>query len=452
MQMTQLIYSAGSLALIIYLVRKAENKWFLSAILLWLFSMPILGNPNHMISLPIVGIDLQPSRILFLFLSGTIVLSISKTITTGKKLLDFTTHRVQAYEFWMISYIGFATLSMMLNLEDLGLQVVIVNLQKLLTFLLVYFFACECISSQDFHLLAASIVIFGFLSALVGIYQFAVDPFFFRIGDARAAFGSHLRGNGLLSAEYDQGIYLTLVLIVGMTTFKNKWIRVFMMALLPLGVFFTMHRASWIIFSISFWMILLREMRNRYLWIFSGGVFATLLLFLVMNTSLTGKLSGGFLDELITNRVMANTLDDRMEYNRFAMEMIQKYPLGIGDYASQAYAEKAYTKSLLFLGGDPMIVHNGFLSAGVKYGFLGLVTFSLFIITSNFSFLKYYIQNRSYWFPPLMITLIFPLFNFTNDFSFFGSHICLTIALLIGAYISASGSKYIGNLHIQPTV
>ena len=454
MQMTQLIYSAGSLALIIYLVRKAENKWFLSAILLWLFSIPILENPNYTISLPIIGIDLQPSRILFLFLLGVFIISFSQTITTGRKLLNFSAHRFQAFEFLMIGYVGSALLSMVINLEELGLQVVIVNLQKLLTFLLVYFFASECISSRDFRLLAASIVIFGLLSVFVGIYQFAGDPNFFRIGEVRSAFGSYFRGNGLFSAEYDQGIFLTFVLIIGMTTFKKNWIRVLMIVLLPLGVFFTMHRASWVIFSINFVLILLREMRNRYLWIFSGGVCAVLLLFAILNTPLTvnSKYSVSFWDELIKDRVMADTLDTRMNYNRFAMGMIQKYPLGIGDYVSNVYAEQAYTKSLDFSWGSPLIVHNGFLSAGVRYGVLGMILFSLFLVTSIYTFLKYYTRYGNHWYSPLMIMLVFLAANFTNDFSFLGTHIGLYLALLIGAYISASGSRYVGEIHIQPAV
>jgi hypothetical protein len=431
------------------MARKAENKWFLFAILFWLYSLPILGNTNYMISVPFLGIDLQPSRVLFLFLSGVVLFYLIRLKLTGKSILDSKLHQLQAYEIWMIAYVGFAVLSLMINMNELGLRVLIVQTIKLSTFLLLYFFARECLTFHDFYILVKAFVFFGLLSTVVGIYQFFVDPYFFRIGSIYPAFGSYFRSNGFLSAEYDQGIFLIMIFIIGMTTLREKWIRVLMVILIPFGVFLTMHRASWIIFSIIFGIILLKEMHKQYLLLFSSCI-GVLLLLLVMNIPLAKGSSGSFLDQLVKERVTADTVGIRLDYNRFAMEIIRKFPFGIGEYVSNQYIQEAYTRSMGFSSGRPLVIHNGFLSAGVKNGLLGLVLFSLFLFTSILSYFKYFLLDGKYWYSPLMIMLIFVLINLSNDFSFLGTEIYLMVATIIGGYIAASGSNPIGNRGSQP--
>jgi hypothetical protein len=425
------------------MARKAENKWFVAAILFWLFSIPILGNPHYVISIPGIGIDLQPSRILFLFLSGIVIWHLVQTKIRGKSFLDFKVHRLQVYELCMVAYIGFAVLSMIVNLTEVGLQVLIVQTTKLATFLLLYFIAREYLSFHDFYILIKAFVFFGLFSALVGIYQFIVDPFFFRIGDMRPVFGAYYRSNGFLYAEYDQGIYLTMVFIIGMTTLEERWIKALIIILVPLGVFLTMHRASWMIFSIAFVIILLREIRKNYQWIYLTGLGVLFLICTTIIVALSTRVSRSFVDQLIKQRVTVNTLDVRLDYDRFALKMILMHPLGIGEYNSNEYAKEAYTQSMGFLSGRPLVIHNGYLAAGVKNGLLGLILFTLFLFTAIYRFLKYSHLWGKYWFPPILLLLVFLLINLTNDFSFFGTEIYLLLALLIAGYISASSPNSI---------
>jgi O-antigen ligase len=158
--------------------------------------------------------------------------------------------------------------------------------------------------------------------------------------------------------------------------------------------------------------------------------------------------SSRFLQELVNLRVGDNTWDVRLNYNRFAIDMLQKYPFGIGDYASPVYVKEAYKNSMDFLSGSPLIIHNGFLSAGVTYGIAGMITFTLFMFTA----LLYYVR-REWWstntgFMAVFTMLSFILFNMTNDFSSVGNQMGIFLGLLLGAAFSVNSP--VGNRFLVP--
>lgn|GEM_PF-5860733 len=438
MHAPQIVYCLGAFFFIGYLISRAENKWFISAIFLWLFSTPILGDQYYPIAIHFAGVDFQPNRLLFLFFFAVVCIIIVQARAERKSLLDITIYRLRYYELWMIVYISITILTIVFNYSELGAQAVVVNTIKLLTFLLVYFFSREHVSPADFRLLAIAIVSIAALSAMAGVYQFFGDPNFFRVGAIRPAFGVYMRANGFFYSEYEQGIFLTIALIIGMLTIDNDLWKTLMVATLPAGVFFTMHRASWAILAVALGMILIRDFRKTYLWIFTSAIVAVFAAFLVMNTQLQRNYTGSFLEEMINVRVEDNTWDVRLTYNQFAIDMLQKYPLGIGDYTSGIYYRETYKMSLDFMEGTPLIVHNGFLSAGVVYGVAGMVSFILFIISLLIHYLKKGLWLSNIGFMVALIMLSFFIINMTQDFSFLGDTIGLFFGLLIGASLSLS--------------
>jgi hypothetical protein len=447
MEVLQLMYCLGSLALIVWLVSKAENKWFITCILFWLYSPPILADPRYTLSISFAGIDLQSDRILFLLLIFTLFLFILKVKSLGKSIFDFSIARFRLFELWMVIYIVIAVLILILNLSDLGARTVIVNTVKLFTFLLVYFFARECVSPHDFRLLAVAVVTFGILSSLVGIYQFFVDPNFFRYGVLREAFGTYLRANGFFGSEYEQGIFLTWALIIGMAVIRNFWIRFLTVTIIPMGVLFTMHRASWIILLVALGVIMFKGLRNKLFWILLGALGVILIVFGFINIPWKEYYSGSFLSQMVSSRVQSNTWDVRMAYNRFALEMIVEYPLGIGDYSSNIYNKEVHKRSLDFMY-DILIVHNGPLSAGVLYGIAGSIAFILFLFTSLYYFTR---KGMSGINGPMagLIILTFMIINISQDFSFLGNQVGILLGLLLG--ISLSLNPYF-EAHLQTPV
>lgn len=436
MNALKIIYILGSLILCSYWANKAKNKWFVAAILFWLYSLPILEDPRYIISLPFAGIDLQPSRILFLFLSACLFVFIIRARLEGKSLLAYKVSRIQLYEFWLVVFISIMILVMMLNLNELGARTVIVSTIKLLTFLILYLFSRECVSQQDFHILTIAIVTFAGLSALVGIYQFFGDPSFFRLGVSRAAFGSYIRGNGFFTSEYDQGLFLTMALLIGLLTLQNKWSKYLIAALLPVGVFLSMHRASWVILLIVSGILLVKDFRKINVWVFSVAISIIIGLFIFLNLPLRTNYAGSFLDLLVSQRVEDNTLGVRGNLNEFALGMIQKYPLGIGDYSSSLYIQESYNNNIPLVEGNPLVVHNGFLSAGVLYGIAGMIAFTLFMITTLIHYVKRNILATNIGLMIVLTLMCFLIINMTNDLSFFGDRINLFIGFLLGSVLS----------------
>ena len=450
MEVPQVMYCLGSLALIFWLVSKSENKWFAAFILFWLYSPPILANPRYTISISFAGFDLQSDRILFLLLLFTLFLFMLQAKILGKSILDFPIARFRLFELWMVIYIVIAVLILMLNLSELGTRTVIVGTIKLFTFLLVYFFARECVSPQDFRLLAVAVVTFAILSSLVGIYQFFRDPSFFQNGVSREAFGTYIRGIGFFESEYEQGIILTWALIIGVAVIRNFWIRTLIVTIIPLGVLFTMHRASWIILLVALGAIMLQRLRKNYFWISLSALGAILVLFGALNMSWKGYYSGSFLSQMVGSRVQENTWGVRLAYDQFALEMLVEYPLGIGDYSSSIYNKAVHKRSLDFMyGGDALIVHNGPLSAGVKYGIAGSIAFMLFLFTALYYFTRKGMSSGIIGPMAGLITLTLILINITQDFSFLGNQVGTFLGLFLG--ISLSLNPYV-EIHLQTPI
>ena len=438
MQIHYLVYCLASFIFSLYLLGRAEKKWFLSALLFWLFSTSLLGDQNYPVRFHLAGIDLQPDRVLFLFLLTVLFLFILQVRIKGKSLLDFSVHRLRFYELWMIIYLGIAILILFLNASEIGARTAIVKMIRLLTFLLVYFFSRELMSSNDFHLFVMAIVTFALFSSLVGIYQFIWDPNFFRVGVSRVAFESYIRGNGFFSSEYNQGLFLCIALVLGMLTIQNGWGRLLIITILPIGVFCTMHRASWIMLIIVLGVVFIRDIREYKLWILTISSILLVMLVIVSNTALQKFKVWNLFEQMIQNRVKDNTLDVRVRYNQFAMEIMRNYPIGIGDYSSSIYYREAYNESMDFLQGKPLIVHNGFLSADVLYGVAGMVSFTMFLLSVFTYYLRKNLVATNTGFIALSILLLFVIINMTQDFSFLGNQLGLLLGLVIGTALSQS--------------
>jgi hypothetical protein len=127
-----------------------------------------------------------------------------------------------------------------------------------------------------------------------------------------------------------------------------------------------------------------------------------------------------------------------MQLNAFAISVIDKYPLGIGRYSTEIYNIEAYNKAIQFREGGALKIHNGFLAAGVNYGFLGLISFTLFHFSTIYYWLRYKSKSNWLWYVPVLSSLTVILFNLTQDFSFLGGQLGLILALILGTFVSVN--------------
>src|SRR5450759_515959 len=59
------LYILFSLISCFFLIRRTNNRYFVGLCIIWLFSVPILDNPDFSITIPYVGFNLTSSRLLF---------------------------------------------------------------------------------------------------------------------------------------------------------------------------------------------------------------------------------------------------------------------------------------------------------------------------------------------------------------------------------------------------
>jgi O-antigen ligase len=453
MPIEYIIYIPIMVFVSIILMSKAKNKAFIGLFLLWLFGSPIFLNPRYVISLTFFGIDIQPNRFLFLVLTPILIL----WILTPRRLMiqedSVKPTRLRAFNIAVIGYILIVVITVGLNIKSIGTRTAIAYITNSITFAVVYFVSKKFIKNDDFVLFQIAILTFAVISAILGVYQFFINPDFFRLGYIRGAFSGYYRANGLFTAEYDQGIFLILSIIVVISTNLKRWMKIVFIIIACVAVFLTMHRLSWValIFTLGMiWLLYLRK--NLFTYLFVPLILMVLALF-ALNVSWSQLAIGKFGRNLITNRILADTISGRLSQYKFSFYILKKYPLGIGGYSTSFYNQIAYNQGIP-LGDDnvALVVHNGFLAAGVKYGILGLILFSLFIFTPILDFLKLSIREGKNWYPLLMILLVFLVFNFTNDFSFLGDQIGVALAWLIGGYLSVNHPNHVGAINIQSTI
>jgi hypothetical protein len=458
MPLEYIIYLPIVILISIYLLSKANNKAFISLFLLWLFGSPIFLNPNYEISLSFFGFDIQPNRFLFLILTPILYISIMTPPWRKNKGGSIKPTGLRLYEYLLIGYIFFVAFSSIINWGSISSRTIIANVTNAITFIVVYFCSKKFINRNDFVLLQIAVLAFASISVVVAVYQFFVNPEFFRLGVTREAFLGYYRSNGLFTAEYDQGLFLIISIIVAMSMNLSRWIKIVFITICCAGVFLTMHRLSWVALTVTFGLIWFFYLQKNLLTYILVPLLVFIFVFGALNIPWSQLAIGEFGYELITNRILADTLSDRFSQYQFSFNLIPKYPEGIGDYSNPIYDQEAYNQGVPSEGSflDPeyhaLIVHNGFLSSGVKYGILGLIFFTLFIITSIFDFSKYSLQKGENWYPLLMIMLIFLIFNLTNDFSYIGTQISILLAWLIGGYVSFNNTNNVGDNSIQPTI
>lgn len=444
----------------IFLLSKAKNKAFTGLFLFWLFGSPIFLNPSFVISLTFFGIDIQPNRFLFLVLTPLLYVSIMVPPRISSRSGSLYSSRLRLGEILLIGYVLIIIFALVLNAGSISIRRAIIDSSSAITFIVVYFCAKKFINNDDFVLFQNAILSFAVLSAIVAIYQFFIDPLFFRLGAFRGAFLDYYRSNGLFTAEYDQGLFLILAIIVAISMNLRWRNKIFLIALLCAGVFVTMHRLSWVAMITTLGLIWFFYFRKSLLTYVFVPLILIIIVIVALNVPWSQMAIGKFGSSLITTRLLADNISGRISQYKFSFDMIKEYPLGIGSYGTDFYTQISYNHGIPLAGtatnrGDNIrtyIIHNGFLSAGVKYGILGLILFSLFIFTSIFDFFKNSIQKGKNWYPLFMIMVVFLVFNLTNDFSFIGSQISMALAWLLGGYVAVNHPNHVGDINIQPVV
>lgn len=429
MSWTHIPYILISAVLWLGLVFKAENKIASGLIAFWVLSFPILNRPEFLLHTPF-GFDLQPTRI---FLIGAaIYLSVSLIQKTAIKKQKLSDTAIRPFEVFLFLYIFISTTVLVVRSKGLQQLIPLASLQ--IVFGLMYLIARDHIPQHDYYFLKRVFIAFGVLSTLAAVIQFLVDPGFMRLSSERAAFGGLIRANGFMPDEYDHGLFLTYLSAWLLVSEKIRFKNILLVCFFGLGVFLTMHRGSWLAFGIvvlAIWAMNFRSFIKANIFIAYSGILLILILGLVViNMNFAGFLSQDF----IYDQLFRETISVRMDLNSLGLKLMQKYPLGIGDYSFetywQSYVENGYKYNL----GRPLIVHNGFLGAGVKFGIPGGLCF----IMTWAGMIYYALKTKKNWpiaMIPVLCCVAYLIINLTNEISYLGAAPQLLLAFLTGYFL-----------------
>lgn len=444
----EIVYLIIVTLLSLMLLRKYEQKFFMGLMTFWLLGYPILGRTEFMLSATIGGVqlDFQPNRWLLVILGTVFVFRVLNS-AIGRRRRGVKLKKVLfGFNSFVVLYTLLTILAIVNHVDSIGgWSRALALISNALVFLLVYYFSMEKISKSDFQVFlqtAQGLLIF---SMLVSVIQFFISPEFFRYGVERAAFSNFVRSNGIFYAEYDQGMYAIFVL--WLTLNRGAWVRQISVFIASgLVVILSMHRLSWLILAVLLVIYGAVSIRRQAVNALAAGLLCisvALLLLAAMLIPWDDPNVVNVLSELFTERIRSDTLSIRRDYNMFGLELIRKYPLGLGSYETKIYHDEAFAFALIGItpvGQESrmaLVVHNGFLSAGVKAGVLGMISFGVFLLGLCVHFLRASIRSGKSQYPPLFIALTYLLYNTTNDFSDFSNQLPVLFGLLIGYFLSA---------------
>lgn len=433
MEQPFLLFLGAALLLALALAWQAENKALLLLLLVWLLGYPTLDQEAFIPKVAALGFDLQPNRVLFLMLGAALLVRMVQRALGSSARHREPQDRWAPFEWFLVLYVLLSSFVMLRNGHQFTRRVGGMVTSQL-AFLTAYLSARRWCSTRDLDLFVAGIQALAAFSALVGIIQFVAAPEFFRTGTVREAFAGYMRSTGVFPQEYDQGKFLIIALLtVFLGKARGHW-RNLLLALLPVGIFLTMHRLSWGILLVMLAVYSLTAMRdNRHLVpaALLGGALALAMLLLfpwsdVFHTSLA--------QDFLVERVQEDTFTGRLALMRFGLDLVGKYPGGLGDFSSLVYNQEAYEAGIPFIAQGALVVHNGFLAAAVNYGIAGALLFAAFSLGSVLHFSRQAVQGNGKALLPALLCSTMLLYNLSNDFSFVGSYMGILFAILLGGF------------------
>jgi O-antigen ligase len=285
------------------------------------------------------------------------------------------------------------------------------------------------LADRDFYrLIGRCIIIAAIFSSVISILQFAVDPYFMRVGIPRKAFGNVIRANGLFSMEYNNSYFLIVAITWVLTTVKKEYVKISLVVLFSIGVLCTFMRMSWLILVLVLF---------TYLVFIRKTAFEKLMLVGLSMIALVLSVSIFFYQDIMNSSMVKERLADGIEgrygYFNMVLDNYQKRPiLGYGDRNNETY----YTQMLLITGsrarasGSEGGIHNGYLETLFYYGVPAMLFFSLYVVLSVY-YHGTFISTNFYFVIPFLIGIIVMVCNFTNSFHLM-SHPSIMYAIHIG--------------------
>jgi len=218
------------------------------------------------------------------------------------------------------------------------------------------------------------IILFGLISAVIGILQYSLNTPLLGLGDGKSGFqvlsstfygssGRQIRGFGLFNSGLGAGIYLIFLLPITIYLGNRKKLYLILTIIFLLAIFCTLTRNIYLGASIAvFSSIMYIYLKNNKL-LFCIPILFLFIAFLGLYTQSFGGSSGGILDN--TSRAMRQDQSTR-ELSIQNQSGLLDYVLGEGLYQSESTD-----------ASKRILIDNTYLHLIKHVGFLGFMIFLL---------------------------------------------------------------------------
>lgn len=430
------IYLLITIPICLYLTftSKSQHKTMTLIMILWLMDGTVLLGQDLVYYFAPLSIDIQPDRFMLLFCS---LYLLPIFFRNKNRIIENSGNSVSAgnpkFEKYLFIYIcSIIIMNIFHSFNILEVKDVILNTTQILTFLVIYLMLKNTADQGMIKAVFKSILIVCAISSVIAMYQFFVNPFWFRIGSERVAFSYLLRPNGIFFSEYDLSYFLVTGVLVALLTVRRSLIRYILIGIFMAGVVLSFHRMSWIVCMLLFalYFVLIKQISMRKVMVMVGITLIIYLSYLYFTSMIYYLLDSPIYQE----RVAQDTATGRMEIYRWVISKLPDYWLtGYGSSLSSEYyfgmRQLGFSKKWAL--GNEGGIHNGFLVILFLYGLPAAIFLSYFLFQAYRYFFNLLRSESKFYFVPYFVVLMYVISNLTNAF-LFHNEVGLILSIFLG--------------------
>jgi hypothetical protein len=439
------IYVFIALLVSIYLTIKnnPDNKFITFIIAFWILAGSVLNTEYFIIDIQSLPFDFQPDRIIFILFS----IYLFFTYISEHNSERFNTENLK-FEKYLYIYIFLSiTVDIIHTIGVLSLKDVILNATKILTFLVIYLVLKRTADREMLKVAGKALLIVCTISSLIGIYQFLIDPFFFRIGSERIAFAGYLRSNGIFGSELIQSYFLIPGIVVALFTIRNNLLKYSLIALFLLGIIFTFHRMSWIIVMLTLTLYLIKVKKKDVWQIIAVGVYLVVAL-TYFSSTFSLNLTNISRSAPVQERLLQETMSGRIECFTMVLENIpQSWLIGFGSRKSKVYYSGMLEVEPSYASGERGGIHNGYLAIMFYRGIPVMILYTFFLILAFYNFWTLAKFKHIFYFIPFFELMKYILLNITNRVALYNA-----LGLLFAIFLGTGVAIYQKNIDMSDVI
>jgi hypothetical protein len=365
------------------------------------------------------------------------VFIIRKTLFSRKKQHFSFDRKIPWFMVLLYTLLVLLTLSVVANISHIGVPDALKIILDTLAFVVILVALKLIADRPTYDVIGKSIIICAVITSMISLIQLSIDPYFLRIGDARLAFGTTLRSNGIFSTEYYNSYYLITAITWTFVKVKNNLSKIGLIGLFSLGILSTFQRMSWIILTlvIVIYLVFIHKVAIEKLLLAGLTCLAILL-------SLSIFYYQDIMNSSLVKERLTESVDSREGYYSMVLDNIGDKPLfGYGDLKNEVYYVNLLriTRDRDRATATTGDLHSGYFSALFLYGIPAFICFTLFVLLAVFYYSRLFNDNL-YFVIPFLVSILYVIGNLTNTFLFL-KYISVLYAIHIGI---GMGFKKIG--------